>query len=67
VGSELNSESKGREFESCLIQNGDGVKTMPGSVLSPNYGLIYGLEKSKLVLNSLQSVTSIKIINKIIV
>jgi hypothetical protein len=36
VGSKLNSQLKGRGFESHPIQDGNGFKTMPGLIIVPN-------------------------------
>ena len=48
VGNELDSRSKGRGFESCLILDGNDVKVMPGSIPdTPNPGS-YSKEKKEI-------------------
>ena len=47
MGIELDSRSKGRRFESCPLLDGNDVKVMAGSIITPNPGS-YSKEKKKL-------------------
>ena len=49
LGSKLDSQSKGRGFESCPLLDGNDVKVMPGSIPeTPNPGL-YSKEKKEIL------------------